>query len=71
DDGVGFAACATGTAPSSWGLTTMRERADAVGAHLSIESVCALGTRVVVEVRQKLGFAPTSVLPPVRNVSSR
>ncbi|MGZ5126571.1 MAG: histidine kinase [Burkholderiales bacterium] len=71
DDGVGFAACATGTAPSSWGLTTMRERADAVGAHLSIESVCALGTRVVVEVRQKLGFAPTSVLPPVRNVLSR
>jgi signal transduction histidine kinase len=53
DDGVGFAVCPTGTAGASWGLATMRERAEAIGARLSIESIRTCGTRVVVEVRRE------------------
>jgi PAS domain S-box-containing protein len=48
DDGRGFDAAA---APRGrWGMTTMRERADAVGGRLVVESTPDAGTRVVVEV---------------------
>ncbi len=47
DDGAGFDAARVGTA--SWGITIMRERAEAARAALSIESAPGRGTRVVVE----------------------
>jgi PAS domain S-box-containing protein len=52
DDGEGFAAGSIG-APGSrrgWGLTTMAERADAIGGFFRIESVPGRGTTVTVEV---------------------
>jgi len=48
DDGVGFDPAARRQA--GWGLMTMRERAEAVGAHLRVESAPGKGTQVVVEV---------------------
>jgi signal transduction histidine kinase len=48
DDGRGFDA----TAPSDlrrWGLVTMRERAEAIGGSLRIDSAPGRGTRVIVE----------------------
>jgi signal transduction histidine kinase len=53
DDGCGFAAGdhANGHAPAaSYGLVGMRERAELVGAHLSVTSVAGTGTRVQVDV---------------------
>ena len=50
DDGVGFDAGAPSPERATWGLKTMRERAEAVGATLRIEPAPAGGTRVVVEV---------------------
>jgi signal transduction histidine kinase len=47
DDGTGFDTARPGTA--SWGITIMRERAEAARAALSIESAPGRGTRVVVE----------------------
>ena len=48
DDGVGFEpGDVTG---EHYGLVGMRERADAIGAHLTIERVPVRGTRVAVEV---------------------
>jgi signal transduction histidine kinase len=49
DDGVGFAPEALDETRPSWGLTTMRERADAIGAVISIESAPGEGTRVIVD----------------------
>jgi signal transduction histidine kinase len=49
DDGVGFDGGRAQPAPASWGLAIMRERAEAVGAALRIESAAGRGTRVVVE----------------------
>lgn len=49
DDGVGFDAAALEPAPR-WGLRTMRERAEAVGATLRVESRPGSGTSVVVRV---------------------
>ena len=46
DDGVGFDAAATRLA--SLGLRIMRERADAIGANLSVDSARGRGTRVAV-----------------------
>lgn len=53
DDGVGF----DGTAPHSphpqgLGVTTMRERAEAIGAEFRVESASGKGTRVIVELPQ-------------------
>jgi two-component system, NarL family, sensor kinase len=53
DDGRGFAAgqATNGETPStSYGLVGMRERAELVGAHLTINSVAGSGTRVRVDV---------------------
>jgi PAS domain S-box-containing protein len=48
DDGVGFEPDLR--APTtSWGMSTMRERAQAIGAWLRVESAPGAGTRVVVE----------------------
>lgn len=47
DDGIGFD---TGQAAgSTWGMATMRERADAVGARLLVESTPGGGTRISVK----------------------
>jgi signal transduction histidine kinase len=51
DDGTGFDA--TGKAPAaSYGLRTMRERAEAIGARLAIESMRGRGTRIVVTLER-------------------
>lgn len=52
DDGVGFhyPPAGSGTPKASWGLGTMRERAEAIGAALRIDSAPGKGTRVSVEV---------------------
>jgi PAS domain S-box-containing protein len=52
DDGVGFDLTAhhrPGARPE-WGLMTMRERAEAVGGRLRVESAPGQGTRIIVEV---------------------
>jgi signal transduction histidine kinase len=49
DDGVGFVAEAPRETRPSWGLTTMRERADAIGAVFTLESAPGKGTRVIVD----------------------
>jgi signal transduction histidine kinase len=49
DDGVGFAPEAPDETRPSWGLTTMRERADAIGAVIILESAPGEGTRVIVD----------------------
>ncbi|MDB5863344.1 MAG: hypothetical protein JWO70_1150 [Betaproteobacteria bacterium] len=50
DDGIGFASEAAGEAHAHWGLATMRERAEAIGAVIRIESAPHEGTRVTVDV---------------------
>ena len=50
DNGVGLERADSMPKKSSWGLLTMRERAESVGAQFSIESGPEEGTRVVVEV---------------------
>jgi len=50
DDGSGFDATRPRAGRASWGLAIMRERAEAVGATLRIDSAPARGTRVVVEM---------------------
>ncbi len=49
DDGAGYAQ--PDIRPGSWGLTTMAERAEAIGARLSIDSAPGAGTRIVVRLR--------------------
>ncbi|MBN1813201.1 MAG: PAS domain-containing protein [Anaerolineae bacterium] len=57
DDGVGFdlASLEEADAASHWGLLTMRERAQAVGAHWCVEPIPGEGTRVVVEMARSRG----------------
>ena len=50
DDGVGFDREELAQERNSWGLLTMRERAESVGAAFAIESSPGEGTSVVVEV---------------------
>ena len=50
DDGAGFDSTRPRHGRASWGLAIMRERAQAVGATLRIDSAPACGTRVVVEI---------------------
>jgi signal transduction histidine kinase len=47
DDGAGFDTSRRSLDKQSWGMTTMRERAEAVGATLSVESAPGRGTRVL------------------------
>ena len=49
DDGVGFDAAESSTRPSRLGLTSMHERAEAVGGRLSIDSSPGMGTTVRLE----------------------
>jgi PAS domain S-box-containing protein len=53
DDGVGFDVAHASLAHASWGLAIMRERAQAVGAELNVESTPGEGTRVRVEIRRE------------------
>jgi two-component system sensor histidine kinase UhpB len=52
DDGVGFdnRGYPSQGKPTSWGLITIRERAEAIGGQVKIESEPEKGTRIVVEV---------------------
>ncbi|HUP91641.1 MAG TPA: PAS domain S-box protein [Solimonas sp.] len=52
DDGVGFDQAGLDRAGqrSRWGVLLMQERAEAIGGRLSVDSVLARGTRVVVEL---------------------
>jgi signal transduction histidine kinase len=50
DDGAGFDAQA-GRARGAWGLALMRERAEAIGGQLRVESSPGSGTKVSVRVR--------------------
>lgn len=49
DDGQGFDAASLRKSVS-WGMTSMRERAEAIGAHCDIESVLGRGTTVTVRI---------------------
>lgn len=50
DDGLGFEPASIDPQRSSWGLRTMRERAQAIGAELDIQSSPGNGTSIVVKV---------------------
>jgi two-component system sensor histidine kinase UhpB len=54
DDGQGFSPQRSRglNAPPHWGLISMRERAETVGATLRLDSAPARGTRVILEVAQ-------------------
>jgi PAS domain S-box-containing protein len=52
DDGVGFDANQTPPDKQHWGLTTMRERAEAVGIAFRLESAPGAGTRIALEVER-------------------
>jgi signal transduction histidine kinase len=53
DDGGGFEAESAIRGRESWGMKIMRERAEAVGATLRIESAPGRGTRVIIEVMRE------------------
>lgn len=53
DDGCGFDASEKNPRGEGWGLRTMAERAQAVGAELRIESSPGGGTRVIVELARE------------------
>jgi signal transduction histidine kinase len=65
DDGQGFdpADRAAHDEQRSWGLTTMAERAMAVGGQCHVESQPGAGTRVIVEVRKRHEIPAASRLP--------
>jgi len=52
DDGIGFDFMArdANIAKPTWGLTTMRERADALGGKVHVDTTPGKGTRVVAEI---------------------
>ncbi|MDP1718496.1 MAG: diguanylate cyclase, partial [Burkholderiales bacterium] len=50
DDGVGFNLEGMLQSKATWGIITMRERAEAVGIGFRVESAPGSGTRVVLEV---------------------
>jgi two-component system sensor histidine kinase UhpB len=52
DNGVGFEPGELGQERGSWGLLTMRERAESVGAEFNVESHAGEGTSVVVRVSE-------------------
>lgn len=51
DDGVGFPSGDGAATATSWGVQIMRERAQAIGATLTIDSARGRGTRVTVELQ--------------------
>jgi signal transduction histidine kinase len=51
DDGAGLGAAAANSARVTLGFTTMRERAEALGGNVQIETPPAGGTRVTVRIR--------------------
>ena len=53
DDGAGFDVAGTGPRHASWGLAIMRERTEAIGAKLSVESTPGEGTRVRIEIHRE------------------
>jgi len=57
DDGAGFNPEHVVPARPSWGLTIMQERAEAIGARLTVESAPGTGTRVCVAI-DRPGIAP-------------
>jgi signal transduction histidine kinase len=52
DDGIGFdlLALKTESGRKSWGLLNIRERAEAIGGDIQIETQPGQGTRVMVDV---------------------
>lgn len=54
DDGIGFDVGGLGPprGRSGWGLVTLRERAEALGGHIELESTPGVGTRAVVTVHR-------------------
>jgi PAS domain S-box-containing protein len=52
DDGVGFEPNGQLTSGGHWGLAMMRERAEAVGGRLHVESAPGAGTRIMVELER-------------------
>jgi PAS domain S-box-containing protein len=54
DDGAGFDTAEPDLHRANWGLRTMRERAQAIGAELTIESTPGRGTRITVEVAREV-----------------
>ena len=52
DDGCGFADDSSLSARHSLGMTSMRERAQAIGATLLLQSTIGVGTRILVELTQ-------------------
>jgi len=52
DDGVGFDPNEAPPGKQHWGLTIMRERAEAVGVVFRLESASGAGTRIVLEVER-------------------
>lgn len=55
DDGRGFDPSAVDRASPHWGLTNMRERAQAIGATLRVDTAVGKGTSVTVELRRDEG----------------
>jgi two-component system sensor histidine kinase UhpB len=53
DNGAGFDVAEAAKARASWGLAIMRERAEAIGAELTVESTPGKGTRVCVEISRE------------------
>ena len=58
DDGAGFDPDHVSQVHQSWGLTIMQERAEAVGAQLTVESTPGKGTRVGVDIDRVTGSNP-------------
>jgi two-component system sensor histidine kinase UhpB len=58
DDGIGFEPARASPGRASWGLAIMRERAEAVGATLAIDSAPGRGTRIVLEVAREASPDP-------------
>ncbi len=54
DDGIGFDANETLPDKRHWGMTTMRERAEAVGIVFSLESARGAGTHIVLEAEHRV-----------------
>jgi len=52
DDGIGFVAPTEASGASGWGQMIMRERAQAIGATLRVQSASGSGTRVIVELER-------------------
>lgn len=66
DNGVGMGDAVS--APGHFGLENMRTRAQAIGAHLDVESAAGSGTRLMVQLRPgKLLSASAAALAPARS----